>query len=116
MVAGVTVTYGLPISKGTFVTLAGAALSYGGLTNAGKYLVTNLLKFVPGGNITGGVIRAGVAGALTSAAGEAWIAVCNQLAQLDPERLARLDASEVRDMFMQAFEKRARGGPRDSEE
>jgi uncharacterized protein (DUF697 family)/GTP-binding protein EngB required for normal cell division len=51
MFAGVTVTYGLAISKGTFVTLAGAALSYGGLTNAGKYLVTNLLMFVPGGNV-----------------------------------------------------------------
>lgn len=116
MFAGVTVTYGLPISKGAFVTLAGAALSYGGLTNAGKYLVTNLLKFVPGGNIAGGVIRAGVASALTVAAGEAWMAVCTQLSRLDPERLAKLDASEVRDMFMQAFEKRARGRPFDSRE
>lgn len=85
MFAGVTVTYGLPISKGTFVTLAGAALSYGGLTNAGKYLVTNLLKFVPGGNVAGSAIRASVAGALTLTAGEAWIAVCNQLARLDPD-------------------------------
>ena len=75
MFAGVTVTYGLPISKGTFVTLAGAALSYGGLTTAGKYLVTNLLKFVPGGNVAGGAIRASVAGTLTLTAGEAWI-VC----------------------------------------
>jgi uncharacterized protein (DUF697 family)/GTP-binding protein EngB required for normal cell division len=113
MFAGVTVTYGLPISKGTFVTLAGAALSYGGLTNAGKYLVTNLLKFVPGGNIAGGAIRASVAGTLTLTAGEAWIAVCNQLARMDPERLAKLDASEVRDIFMQAFERRAKRLPPD---
>ena len=116
MFAGVTVTYGLPISKGTFVTLAGAALSYGGLTTAGKYLVTNLLKFVPGGNVAGGAIRAGVAGTLTLTAGEAWIVVCNQLARMDPERLARLDASEVRDMFMQAFESRAKRLPPDTGE
>jgi uncharacterized protein (DUF697 family) len=116
MFAGVTVTYGLPISKGTFVTLAGAALSYGGLTTAGKYLVTNLLKLVPGGNIAGGAIRAGVAGTLTLTAGEAWIVVCNQLARMDPERLARLDASEVRDMFMQAFESRAKRLPPDTGE
>lgn len=107
MFAGVTVTYGLPISKGTFVALAGAALSYGGLTNAGKYLVTNMLKFVPGGNVAGGVIRAGVAASLTLAAGEAWIAVCNQLSRMDAENLAKLDSSVVRDLFMQAFEKRA---------
>ena len=86
-------------------------MSYGGLTNAGKYLVTNLLKFVPGGNIAAGAIRGTVAGALTVTAGEAWIAVCNQLARLDPERLAKMDGSEVRDMFMQAFEKRAKRLP-----
>jgi len=113
MFAGVTVTYGLPVSKGTFVTLAAAALSYGGLTNAGRYLATNLLKLVPGGNVAGGAIRASVAGALTLTAGEAWIAVCNQLARMDPERLASLDTSEVRDVFMQAFERRARRLPPD---
>jgi uncharacterized protein (DUF697 family)/GTP-binding protein EngB required for normal cell division len=116
MFAGVTVTYGLPISKGTFVTLAGAVLSYGGLTTAGKYLVTNLLKFVPGGNVAGGAIRASVAGTLTLTAGEAWIAVCNQLARMDPEHLANLDTSEVRDIFMQAFERRAKRLPPDSGE
>ena len=116
MFAGVTVTYGLPISKGTFVTLAGAALSYGGLTTAGKYLVTNLLKFVPGGNVAGGIIRAGVAGSLTLTAGEAWIVVCNQLARMDPEHLAKLDASEVRDIFLQAFERRAKRLPPNPDE
>ena len=106
MFAGVTIAYGLPISKGAFVSLAGAALSYGGLATAGKYLVTNLLKFVPGGNVAGGVIRAGVAASLTMAAGEAWIAVCNQLAKMDHARLANIDTNEIRDMFMQAFTNR----------
>jgi uncharacterized protein (DUF697 family)/predicted GTPase len=114
MFAGVTVTYGLPVSKGTFVALAGAALSYGGLTTAGKYMVTNLLKFVPGGNVAGGAIRASVAGALTLTAGEAWIVVCNQLARMDPQDLAKLDTSQVRDMFMEAFQKRAKRLPPDS--
>jgi hypothetical protein len=30
---------------------------------------------------------------------------------MDPERLAKLDASEVRDLFMQAFESRAKRLP-----
>ena len=107
MFAGVTVTYGLAISKGTFVTLTGAALSYGGLTTAGKYLVTNMLKFVPGGNVAGGVIRASVAAGLTLTAGEAWIAVCNQLSRMDADKLAKLESSEVREIFMEAFERRA---------
>jgi uncharacterized protein (DUF697 family) len=86
------------------------------LTNAGKYLVTNLLKFVPGGNVAGGAIRASVAGTLTLTAGEAWMAVCNQLARMDPERLAKLDTSEVRDLFMQAFERRAKRLPPNPDE
>ncbi len=116
MFAAVTVTYGLPISKGTFATLAGAALSYGGLTTAGKYLVTNLLKFVPGGNVAGSTIRAGVAASLTLTAGEAWIAVCNRLSQMDADRLSALDAPQIRSMFMQAFEQRAKRLPRESSE
>ena len=116
MFAGVTVTYGLPISKGTFVSLAGAALSYGGFANAGKYLATSLLNFVPGGSVAGGAIRASVAGTLTLTTGETWIVVCNQLARMDPERLAELDTSEVRDIFMQAFERRAKRLPPNPDE
>ena len=116
MFAGVTVTYGLAISKGTFVSLTGAALSYGGLTNAGKYLVTNMLKFVPGGNVAGGVIRASVAAGLTFAAGEAWIVVCNQLSRMDADKLARVESSQVRELFMEAFEKRAKRLPAATDE
>ena len=116
MFAGVTVTYGLPISKGTFVTLAGAALSYGG-SHCGQYLVTNLLKFVPGGNVAGGAIRTSVASALLP-----WPQARlgyrgpQRSRPNGPARLAKLDASEVRDIFMQAFERRAKRLPPNPDE
>jgi uncharacterized protein (DUF697 family)/GTP-binding protein EngB required for normal cell division len=107
MMAKISVTFGLGVKKGTLATLAGAAITSGGVVNAGRYLVTNLLKFVPGGNVAGGVIRAAVASSLTYAIGEAWIAVCSQLFKLGPVATQALSTDDIRDMFMAEFKKRA---------
>ena len=77
------------------------------MTTAGRYIVTNLLKFVPGANIAAGTIRAGVASALTYAVGEAWIAVCTQLFKLGPAAVERLPAEELRELFLREFKDRA---------
>src|SRR4051812_36654425 len=52
MFAGVTVTYGLPVSKGTFVTLAGAALSYGGGANAAQEIGAHPFEVFSGGEVS----------------------------------------------------------------
>lgn len=108
MLAKISVTFGLGVKKGTLATLVASALTAGGLTNAGKYLVTNLLKFVPGGNIIGGTIRAGVASSLTYAVGEAWIAVCQQLFKLGPAAVEALSTDAIQQMFLAEFKKRAK--------
>jgi uncharacterized protein (DUF697 family) len=108
MLAKISVTFGLAIQKGTLATLVASALTAGGVANAGKYLATNLVKFVPGGNVAAGVIRAGVASSLTYAVGEAWIAVCGRLFGLGPAAVDALSKDEIRDMFLSEFKKRAK--------
>jgi uncharacterized protein (DUF697 family)/predicted GTPase len=107
MMARVSAIFGLGIQKGTLATLAGAAFAGGGVTQAGKYLVTSMLKLVPGANIAAGVIRGGVASALTYAVGEAWIVVCTHLYKLGPTAAENIPTDEIRHLFMEEFKKQA---------
>jgi uncharacterized protein (DUF697 family)/predicted GTPase len=110
LMAKIAVIFGLGVSKGTLATLVGSALTAGGVTNAGKYLVTNLLKFVPGGNVVAMGIRATVASSLTYAVGEAWIEVCRQLFRMGPVAVADMPSSRIRDLFLDEFKKKAQVG------
>jgi uncharacterized protein (DUF697 family) len=68
---------------------------------AGRYAVTSLLKFVPGGMIAGSAISATVAGALTKAVGMAWARVCEYSLTLTPEsRDQFLDSPQVTEKFI----------------
>ena len=69
---------------------------HAGATFLGGAVVSNLLKFVPGvGTVAGGVIATGTAGGLTTALGEAYIAVLAKLFTAsegdapEPEAIAR---------------------------
>jgi uncharacterized protein (DUF697 family) len=100
--------FGLNITTGTFASVAGAAFTAGGETQAGRYLATTMLKMVPGaGMVAGGTIRAGVASSLTHAVGEAWIVVCTRLLGLGPRATAALESKAIREMFVQALRERA---------
>ena len=110
MMAKIAAIFGLGIRKGTLSTLAGTAFTAGGVTQAGRYLVTNLLKFVPGGNVAAGTIQAGVASSLTWAIGEAWIAVCTRLFRAGPAAVDRLPTEEIRELFLREFKARAKLG------
>ncbi len=81
----------------------------GGATMAGRYAVTSLLKFVPGGMIAGSAISATVAGALTKTVGHAWAQVCEYALGLSPEsRDQFLDSPQVTERFV-AYLKEASG-------
>lgn len=101
MIARITAAYGLPPSKTRALAIAGSVVLTGGATMAGRYAVTSLLKFVPGGAIAGSAISATVAGALTKAVGMAWARVCEYAMGLTPERRdAFLASSEVTEKFV----------------
>lgn len=108
LMARIAAIYGLGLTTGTLASVAGAAFAAGGVTQAAKYVVTNLLKFVPGANIGAGVIRASVATAFTYALGEAWLAVCERLLKMGPAAAAEMSSDEIQGMFMEEFRKQTK--------
>jgi uncharacterized protein (DUF697 family)/GTP-binding protein EngB required for normal cell division len=101
MIARITAAYGLPPSRSRAMAAAGSIVLTGGATMAGKYAVTNLLKFVPGGAIAGSAISATVAASLTKAVGFAWARVCEYAMSLPADQRDRfLDSGEVTEKFV----------------
>ena len=82
MIASITGVFGIPIEKATVTALISATIGTVGTTVLGKSVVSGLLKMIPGvGSVTGGVISASVAAALTAALGEAYIAIMIMVAK-----------------------------------
>ena len=101
MIARITAAYGLPPSRSRAMAAAGSIVLTGGATMAGKYAVTNLLKFVPGGAIAGSAISATVAASLTKAVGLAWSRVCEYAVMLPADqRDSFLESGEVTEKFV----------------
>ena len=75
MLAGITVIFGVELSNDQGKALLKSLIGQGRLEKAGKKLVKELAKHVPGGN----VVNATVAAALTGALGEAYIRLCTQM-------------------------------------
>lgn len=76
MLARITTIYGLPIEKATMTAIVSSLIGTAGTTIVGKTVVSNLLKMIPGvGSVAGGVISGATAGVLTTALGEAYIAI-----------------------------------------
>jgi uncharacterized protein (DUF697 family) len=84
MIARITAAYGLPPGRSKAIAAVASTVLTGGATMAGRYLVTSLLKFVPGGAIAGSAISGTVAATLTRAVGAAWMNVCEHAISLDP--------------------------------
>lgn len=94
MIASISAIFGLDMTTGFLTTLVTSSLGAAGGTLGGRALVGGLLKLLPGaGSLVGGVISAGVAGALTTALGEAYIAVLKKLVTDNPDR--PLTAEEI---------------------
>ena len=87
-------------------------VSCSGATTAGRWLVGSLMKVIPGGQIPGLAISGAVAGALTTAMGWAWVAVCER--GLAAGGLQNIRAEEIQDLFSTEFKRRfkfpGRGG------
>lgn len=85
MIAGITSVFGMELSKGTLATIVSSSIGVTGAAFAGRAIISNLLKLVPGaGSIAGGAISAATASALTVALGEAYISVLTTILTDDP--------------------------------
>ena len=80
MLAGISATFGIELSRAFLATLVTAMAGTTGAAFLGRAVVSNLLKFIPGlGSVAGGAIAATTAGALTTTLGEIYIAVLAKL-------------------------------------
>lgn len=96
MLAGISATFGIELSRAFLATLVAAMAGPAGAAFLGRAVVSNLLKFAPGmGTVAGGAIAAAAAGTLTTTLGKIYIAVLARLftaSQGDapsPEAIAR---------------------------
>jgi uncharacterized protein (DUF697 family) len=113
MIARITAAYGLPPNRSRALATAGSVVLTGGATMAGRYAVTSLLKFVPGGAIAGSAISATVAGGLTNAVGHAWSRVCEYaLTMDDATRDQFLSGPQVTEYFLGYLKEVQRRGSR----
>jgi uncharacterized protein (DUF697 family)/GTP-binding protein EngB required for normal cell division len=113
MIARITAAYGLPPNRSRALATAGSVVLTGGATMAGRYAVTSLLKFVPGGAVAGSAISATVAGALTKAVGHAWSRVCEYaLTMDDATRDQFLSGPRVTEYFLGYLKDAQRRGAR----
>lgn len=75
MLAGISVVFGLDASRDLLRVLVATATGTAGSTLAGRFIVSNLLKSIPGaGSVVGGTVSAATAGTLTMVLGEIYIA------------------------------------------
>lgn len=82
MLANITSIFGLPIDKAFLSTVVSSLLGSGSATLAGKFIVSNLLKVIPGvGTAIGGAISGGTASLLTAALARTYIGVMESSAK-----------------------------------
>lgn len=111
MIARITAAYGLPPSRSRAMSVAGSIVLTGGATMAGRYVVTNLLKLVPGGFVAGSTISAAVAATITKAVGHAWSQVCElALSMDDAQRDQFWSSGAVAEQFLVFFRRNPGAG------
>lgn len=75
MLGSISFIMGLKLDEAFLSSLVAAAIGVSGAVYAGKTIVTNLIKMIPGaGPVVGGMISGATAGTLTTIMGEAYIA------------------------------------------
>lgn len=97
MIASISFTFGLAFDKAFLSTLVASAAGVVGASYAGRAIVSGLLKLIPVvGSITGGVISAATAAALTTVLGETYIkSICILFEEGETITAANLSATWV---------------------
>jgi uncharacterized protein (DUF697 family)/GTP-binding protein EngB required for normal cell division len=99
MLAGITAIFGIELTNAQIMSLLTGVIGKGAMEKAGKRLVREVAKHVPGGN----VVNATVAAALTGALGEAYIRACTELLRRKAAGKP-LPEPEMLQLFVEAYE------------
>ena len=104
MIARLTAAYGSKLPSAQMASLVGSLMLSSGATTAGRWMVSSLLRVVPGGQPAAMAISGTVAASMTTAMGWAWVAVLEKY--LVDGDLSDVDS--IRDMFVTEFRQRFR--------
>lgn len=104
MMAKIAQLYKIKVDRAALLAIASTTAA----TQAGRATFSGLLKLVPGaGTVAGGMMSAGVATSFTYAMGQAWLVVCQRVADGKLGGLGQaLDNQAVRDAFVDEFKAR----------
>ncbi len=102
MIAKISYTFGMDVSKATLTTMVTSLIGAGGAVYVGRAIVTGVLKMIPGiGSVVGGAISATTASVITKTLGDTYVLVLYKLAaesksgEIDFEMAAKLLKSKV---------------------
>ncbi|GAB3743826.1 GTPase family protein [Microlunatus parietis] len=104
MMAKIAQLYQIKFERAALMAIASTTAA----TQGGRAAFTGLLKLIPGaGTVAGGAIGAAVASSFTYAMGQAWLGVCQRVAQGKLQTAGKmLDSAELRKAFTEEFKKR----------
>ena len=102
MIARLTAAYGTSVPSAQLASLVGSLMLSSGATTAGRWMVSSLLRMVPGGQPAAMVISGTVAASMTTAMGWAWVAVLERY--LVDGRIS--DEQALRTVFAEEFRRR----------
>ena len=110
MIARISSLYGIATPASQTASLVGSLMLASGATTAGRWIVSSLLRFVPGGQIPAMAISGTVAATLTTAMGYAWMTVCERILTE-----GSFDETNLKELFLREFQQRMKFGKSESE-
>ena len=113
MLAHITAIFGISMDKATIASIIGAIGGTSGATYLGRYIVSNLLKLIPGaGTIAGGLISGVTASILTTALAMSYIEVLTIVAKGEKDGKYP-DLSNIEALMREKMLERLKKGKRD---
>lgn len=108
LLAHITAIFGISMDKATVASLVAAIGGTGGATYAGRYIVSNVIKLIPGaGTIVGGLISGATASAITTALSMSYIEVLSIIANGEKDGKYP-DLKNINKLMKEKFEERLR--------
>ena len=108
MLAGITAIFGITVSENLLKAIVTSLAGTAGATFAGRTIVSNLLKMIPGvGTALGGTISGATAAVLTTALGEAYIEIMKMIAKGEISE-KNLETKAVQDKLQNIFKEKIR--------
>lgn len=103
MIAHINSIFGISMDKQRVASIIAAIGGTGGATFAGRFIVTNALKFIPGvGSLAGGLISAATASIMTTALAMSYIEVLSYIAKREKLGI-NMDFSEIEKLMQKTY-------------